>query len=153
MIYYTNFVSCREYLENLIYIETVIKEIELLLESYYKDNNTAFIFTSDHGMTDWGNILSIWSLIQLFDLIIFSVFVGSHGDSSTSETDTPIVTWGAGLSYAKKHNSLPVNIQQADVAPLMATLIGVPIPVHSVVCNNFVVEIIILLLCFISLCF
>lgn len=47
----------------------------------------------------------------------------------------PIVTWGAGLSYAKKHStSLPVNIKQADVAPLMATLIGVPIPVHSVVC-------------------
>lgn len=76
------------------------------------------------------------------------MFIGSHGDSSVSETELPIVTWGAGLSYAKKHhNSLPVNIQQADVAPLMATLIGVPIPVHSVVCNNFVVEKIILPLC------
>lgn len=59
MIYYIKFVSCREYLDNLIYIETAIKEIELLLESYYKDNHTAYIFTSDHGMTDWGNVLSI----------------------------------------------------------------------------------------------
>jgi len=31
---------------------------------------------------------------------------------------------------------MPVNINQADVAPLMATLIGVPVPVHSVVCIN-----------------
>lgn len=101
----------KEYLENLIYIEKGIKEIVQLLESYYNDNRTSYIFTSDHGMTDWG----------------------SHGDGSTSETEVPIVTWGAGLSYAKKPlNSLPVNINQADVAPLMATLIGVPIPVHSV---------------------
>lgn len=101
----------KEYLENLIYIEKGIKEIEQLLESFYNDNRTAYVFTSDHGMTDWG----------------------SHGDGSVSETDVPIVTWGAGLSYAKKYsNSLPVNINQADVAPLMATLIGVPIPVHSV---------------------
>lgn len=51
-----------------------------------------------------------------------------------SETEVPIVTWGAGLSYAKKHSTpLPVNIKQADVTPLMATLIGVPVPVHSVV--------------------
>uniref|UniRef100_A0A2S2NAG3 GPI ethanolamine phosphate transferase 1 n=1 Tax=Schizaphis graminum TaxID=13262 RepID=A0A2S2NAG3_SCHGA len=103
--------NSKEYLENLIYIEKVVKEIEQLLESYYNDNRTAYIFTSDHGMTDWG----------------------SHGDGSASETEVPIVTWGAGLSYAKNNSiSLPVNINQADVAPLMATLIGVPVPVHSV---------------------
>jgi len=67
------------------------------------------------------------------------VFVGSHGDGSVSETEVPIVTWGAGLSYAKKKHftSLPVNIKQADVTPLMATLIGVPVPVNSVVCIEF----------------
>lgn len=65
------------------------------------------------------------------------MFIGSHGDGSASETEVPIVTWGAGLSYAKKHSTpLPVNINQADVAPIMASLIGVPIPVHSVVCIN-----------------
>lgn len=65
--------------------------------------------------------------------------IGSHGDGSASETEVPIVTWGAGLSYAKKHltTPLPVNIKQADVTPLMATLIGVPVPVNSVVCNSY----------------
>lgn len=52
----TNYVMFREYLENLIYIEKGIKEIEQLIESYYNDNRTAYIFTSDHGMTDWGKI-------------------------------------------------------------------------------------------------
>lgn len=37
-----------------MYIEKGVKEIEQLIESYYGDNRTAYIFTSDHGMTDWG---------------------------------------------------------------------------------------------------
>lgn len=53
----------------------------------------------------------------------------------------PIVTWEAGLLYAKKYSStLPVNINQVDVSPLMATLIGVPVPVNSVVCISFKVK-------------
>jgi len=57
----------REYLENLIYIEQGIKEIEQLLESYYNDNRTAYVFTSDHGMTDWGKTLNtVMSKTYLF---------------------------------------------------------------------------------------
>lgn len=75
------------------------------------------------------------------------MFLGSHGDGLDSETKVPIVTWGAGLSNAKNSSIfVPVNIQQADVAPLMATLIGVPVPVNSVVCNNFKIGQILLVL-------
>lgn len=38
-------------------IEKGVKEVESLIESYYNDNRTAYIFTSDHGMTDWGENL------------------------------------------------------------------------------------------------
>ncbi|XP_050437508.1 GPI ethanolamine phosphate transferase 1 [Adelges cooleyi] len=101
----------KEYLDNLVVIENGVKETVELLESFYNDNRTAYIFTSDHGMTDWG----------------------SHGDGLPSETEVPIITWGAGLSGAKKQtDSLPLDVRQADVAPLMSTLIGVPIPVNSV---------------------
>lgn len=32
-----------------------MKEIVSMLEDFYgNDGKTAFIFTSDHGMTDWG---------------------------------------------------------------------------------------------------
>lgn len=95
-------------------------------------------------MTDWGKVFE-YSIMKLNSLCKYSsillLILGSHGDGSTSETEVPIVTWGAGLSYAKRANAhtipLPIDMKQADVAPLMATLIGVPIPVHSVVSNNF----------------
>jgi len=64
-----NDVIFREYLENLIYIEKVVKEIEQLLESYYNDNRTAYIFTSDHGMTDWGKNFEHRYVLELFNLI------------------------------------------------------------------------------------
>lgn len=54
----------REYLENLKYIENGIEEIEQLIESYYNDNRTAYIFTSDHGMTDWGKVFEYSVMIK-----------------------------------------------------------------------------------------
>lgn len=77
---------------------------------------------------------------------------GSHGAGDPSETETPIVAWGAGvampkdpsefkekmmydarverwgLSHVRRH-----DLHQADVAPLMASILGIPIPVNSVV--------------------
>ena len=71
----------------------------------------------------------------------------SHPDN----TRTPLITWGAGISPAKKaspgkvapgHDSFSKNwdltsverkdVKQADIAPLMASLIGVPFPMNSV---------------------
>lgn len=86
---------------------------------------------------------------------------GSHGDGHYSSTDTPLVVWGAGvkhpmLSSSKNHSSCGVrfmdehkhdmstpvdwgldgiervDINQADMAPLMSTLLGMPSPVNSV---------------------
>lgn len=86
-------------------------------------------------MTDWGKYFKYCANYQKLSRLDFKISnVGSHGDGSMSETEVPIVTWGAGLSLNNEHLiSSPVSINQADVAPLMATLIGIPIPVHSVV--------------------
>lgn len=46
--------SLRLYADNLRYVDHGVAKIESLINSYYQDNETAFIFTSDHGMTDWG---------------------------------------------------------------------------------------------------
>lgn len=36
-------------------IDRGVKEIEELISEFYNsDNKTAFVYTSDHGMTDWG---------------------------------------------------------------------------------------------------
>jgi len=55
-------------------IERGIKEIEQLVESYYNDKRTAYIFTSDHGMTDWGMVFDCIKLI--YHLIIRSIYNG-----------------------------------------------------------------------------
>lgn len=45
----------REYKDNIRKVDEGIKEIVSLLEDFYgNDGKTAFIVTSDHGMTDWG---------------------------------------------------------------------------------------------------
>ncbi|XP_063128487.1 GPI ethanolamine phosphate transferase 1 isoform X3 [Rattus norvegicus] len=73
---------------------------------------------------------------------------GSHGAGHPSETLTPFVTWGAGIKFPQNvsaqqyedeflkewrlENWKRQDINQADIAPLMASLIGVPFPLNSV---------------------
>lgn len=45
----------RQYKDNIKVIDEGVKRIEELLNEFYEhDNKTAFVYTSDHGMTDWG---------------------------------------------------------------------------------------------------
>ncbi|XP_073406292.1 GPI ethanolamine phosphate transferase 1 isoform X1 [Dendrobates tinctorius] len=114
----------REYKDNVKKVDEGVKEMVTLIEDFYgNDDKTAFIFTSDHGMTDWG----------------------SHGAGHPSETLTPLVAWGAGVHQARE-NLLPdtvsaewnlaslkrLDVNQADVAPLMSALIGISYPLNSV---------------------
>ncbi|XP_060078714.1 GPI ethanolamine phosphate transferase 1-like [Ylistrum balloti] len=117
----------REYLENIKLVDSGIKEMTELIEQYYdNDGRTAYLMTADHGMTNWG----------------------SHGAGHPHETLTPLVAWGAGVrkpvtgkervdqdSYSEDWNLRHLkrsDVQQADIAPLMACLIGIPYPVNSV---------------------
>ncbi|XP_072461612.1 GPI ethanolamine phosphate transferase 1 isoform X2 [Notamacropus eugenii] len=120
--------SSREYKDNIRKVDDGVKEIVSLLQDFYEnDGKTAFVFTSDHGMTDWG----------------------SHGAGHASETLTPLVSWGAGIRYPQQvstqlfdddflkewqlENWKRQDVNQADIAPLMASLIGVPFPLNSVI--------------------
>ncbi|OQV22806.1 GPI ethanolamine phosphate transferase 1 [Hypsibius exemplaris] len=89
--------------------ERVATLTEELAQFYQNDGQTAFIFTADHGMTDWG----------------------SHGSGQADETATPIVAWGAGITETLG-SGLRFDVEQADLAPLMSALIGIPIPANSV---------------------
>lgn len=119
--------SSREYKDNIKKVDDGVKEIVSMFKDFYGDDRkTAFIFTSDHGMTDWG----------------------SHGAGHPSETLTPLVAWGAGIKYPQKvlaqqfddeflkewklENWKRQDVNQADIAPLMASLVGVPFPLNSV---------------------
>lgn len=117
----------REYMENIRTVDKGVEEVVLLIEDFFEnDKKTAFIYTSDHGMTEWG----------------------SHGAGHPSETLTPLVAWGAGINGRqpgsnqqfqddflqewKLNDVRRLDVNQADIAPLMASLIGVPFPLNSV---------------------
>uniref|UniRef100_A0A674IN08 GPI ethanolamine phosphate transferase 1 n=1 Tax=Terrapene triunguis TaxID=2587831 RepID=A0A674IN08_9SAUR len=73
--------NSREYKDNIRKVDEGINDIVSMLEDFYgNDGKTAFILTSDHGMTDWG----------------------SHGAGHPSETLTPLIAWGAGVNYPQK---------------------------------------------------
>ncbi|XP_076638024.1 GPI ethanolamine phosphate transferase 1 isoform X7 [Colletes latitarsis] len=88
----------REYVDNMNYVDHKIEEVVQMTENFFGDNATAYVFTTDHGMTDWG----------------------SHGSGSTDETETPLIVWGAGInaSYSRR------DVEQVDITPLISTLIG-----------------------------
>jgi phosphatidylinositol glycan class N len=81
-------------------------------------------------------------------------FIGSHGAGDKSETETPLVVWGAGVRGPRPNTdsnpSSPASwrlahftrsdVNQADIAPLMASLIGIPVPVNSVVDLDFLIK-------------
>lgn len=112
-----------EYYKNIQYVDEKLEWLEQRLSSFYGDDETAFVFTADHGMSDFG----------------------SHGDGHPHNTRTPLVVWGKGVRGPKSgllgHDeeslgwNLPVersDVNQADIASLMAYLIGTNYPANSV---------------------
>lgn len=119
----------KEYLNNIKVVDRGVEEITKLIESFYDDGRTAFVFTADHGMSDWG----------------------SHGDGHPDNTRTPLIAWGSGVARPRtwKAGKAPGHedgfshdwnldhvqrhdVAQADVAALMAHLAGLEFPVNSV---------------------
>ncbi|KAF9956093.1 Glycosyl phosphatidyl inositol anchor synthesis [Mortierella alpina] len=114
------------YLNNIKIVDQGIKRVtEQLRDFYGNDGKTAYVFTADHGM---GNR-------------------GAHGDGHPDNTRTPIIAWGAGVRGPNKvnpqgHDEFSADwkldaysrhdVNQADIAPLMASLIGINYPVNSV---------------------
>ncbi|EFP12031.1 hypothetical protein CRE_30090 [Caenorhabditis remanei] len=95
----------KQYIENIKVVDSGIEKVQKLVDEFFPDGKTAWLFTSDHGMTDWG----------------------SHGAGSDDEVLTPFVAWGAGI----KKGGPKLDVHQIDLAPLISSLIGCPIPVNS----------------------
>jgi phosphatidylinositol glycan class N len=118
----------KEYLNNIKVVDNGVREITELVNDFYGDDRTAFVFTADHGMSDWG----------------------SHGDGHPDNTRTPLIAWGSGVAkpqlypgevapghdeYSSDWNLDHVrrhDVAQADVAALMSYLVGTEFPANSV---------------------
>ncbi len=118
----------KEYLHNIKVVDNGVREITELFSDFYSDDRTAFVFTADHGMSDWG----------------------SHGDGHPNNTRTPLIAWGSGVAkpqiypgeIAPGHDEYSSDwhldeirrhdVSQADVAALMSYLVGTEFPANSV---------------------
>jgi phosphatidylinositol glycan class N len=119
----------QEYLRNIQIVDQGVQEITDIVNQFYGDDKTAFIFTADHGMSDWG----------------------SHGDGHPDNTRTPLIAWGSGVAKPRtvKSGKAPGHedgfssdwqldhiyrhdVAQADIAALMAYLAGLEFPINSV---------------------
>ncbi|KAJ7492091.1 Phosphatidylinositolglycan class N-domain-containing protein [Mycena latifolia] len=124
----------QEYMQNIQVVDSIVRRTETLLQEFYQDEgmisfiapHTAYVFTADHGMS----------------------VIGNHGDGHPDNTRTPLVAWGPGIrgplpdSSPSSHDAysepwelnhfLRRDVEQADLAPLMAMLVGINWPVNSV---------------------
>lgn len=118
----------KEYLHNIKVVDQGVKEITEVIDRFYNDDRTAYVFTADHGMSDWGN----------------------HGDGHPDNTRTPLIAWGSGVAKPELHPGTVApghdeyssdwdldhvrrhDVSQADVAALMAYLSGAAYPANSV---------------------
>ncbi|KAJ7757539.1 Phosphatidylinositolglycan class N-domain-containing protein [Mycena metata] len=115
-----------EYMNNIKVVDDVVRRTETLIQQFYQDGETSYVFTADHGMS----------------------VIGNHGDGHPDNTRTPLVAWGRGIrgplpdSSPSSHDAysepwelnhlLRRDVEQADLAPLMAALVGIDWPVNSV---------------------
>ena len=80
---------------------------------------------------------------------MWTLIIGTHGAGHLNETQVPLVAWGAGIhgprldienklqspaSWGLSHKTR-YDINSIDLASLIASLIGIPIPANSMVNN------------------
>lgn len=95
----------KQYIDNINFVDSNVKYMTNLFKNKFNDNLTTFLFTADHGMTNWG----------------------SHGSGLDHETFTPIIAWGSGI----KRSNIQKDINQIDIAPLISSLIGINYPTNN----------------------
>lgn len=131
----------REYIGNMASVDRGVRAIYDLFQSRFPDNSTAYVFTSDHGMGNNGAHGDGHPTNTRTPIIAWGAGVGaSRKDSEGAPVRQkwPVQTgfsveeemgfskeWG--LDHLERR-----DMEQADIAPLMSALIGIPVPANSI---------------------
>ncbi|KAL5485869.1 MCD4 [Sanghuangporus weigelae] len=116
----------KEYMRNIQVVDEIVNRTEQLFNDFFRDDKTSYVFTADHGMSN----------------------IGNHGDGNPDSTRTPLIAWGAGVrgplpdTIPSSHDAYSAawrlahlarrDVEQADIAPFMSTLLGINFPANSV---------------------
>jgi phosphatidylinositol glycan class N len=143
------------YLANVARVDAGIRSIFELAESFFGPGTTAYLFTADHGMSNRGShgdgepVLTQTPIIawgagisppahvseeQLHWHIPPPVTDGFAGGGVSPLGPDVVVGWNDATprNWGKLHELQRNDVAQADIAPLIAVLAGLPIPVNSV---------------------
>ncbi|KAG8215462.1 hypothetical protein J3R82DRAFT_9079 [Butyriboletus roseoflavus] len=102
-------------MNNIQVVDSIVRETEKLFLDFYGDDETSFVFTADHDPDNTQTPLIAWG----------KGVRGPLPDSSPSSHDDFSQPW-------KLEHVLRRDVSQADIAPLMASLVGINWPVNSV---------------------
>jgi phosphatidylinositol glycan class N len=142
-----------EYLENIAVVDELIEKAETMIEEYFgHDGRTAYVVTADHGMDlrgDHGDDapaktrtgIVVWGAgvegpiptneteNKGFDIELPTQSRAElHARLETQELEEQVATreWKSVLGFKRK------DVMQADVAPLISALAGLPYPRNSI---------------------
>ncbi|KAN0031977.1 hypothetical protein ACTFIV_005850 [Dictyostelium citrinum] len=134
--------NSKEYFNNIALVDRGIEKIVKLIEDFYgNDGKTAFVFTADHGMSNRGSHGDGERANTETPLVVWGS--GVRGPLSSDLQMERVASL-----RGKAKEKLPVNVEtpsnwklssffrsdvsQADIAPLMTSLLGIPSPLNSV---------------------
>ncbi len=100
-------------------MDAIVKEVYIAMQQQPHLHSTLFVLCGDHGMNDAGN----------------------HGGASAGETSPALLFISPKLDSLGLHRESPVEafddlqyyrtVEQADITPTLAGLLGLPIPLNS----------------------
>ena len=100
-------------------MDSIVAEVYTAMEREEHLRSTLFVLCGDHGMNDAGN----------------------HGGSSMGETSPALLFMSPKFQARNAHNECPVEassdlqfyytVEQSDITPTLAGLLGIPIPLNS----------------------
>ncbi|CAI5731788.1 unnamed protein product [Hyaloperonospora brassicae] len=142
----------KAYLDNIVLVDTLVEQVQETVEAFYaRDGRTAYVFTADHGMGSKGAHGDGDPANTRTPLIVWGAGVQGPQEVATPtsrfEMDLPTQSraqvqaqlqaqdeqeqaareeWGDLVRFVRK------DVMQADVAPLISALLGLPYPRNSV---------------------